>query len=100
MFIINKTQGIIYQGSVSNFKYHGKGILQSQHPKQGFFYEGGFKEGKKHGKGFLKDNYGKIYIGDFVDDQKCGEGKEEVYKNSKKIEGKQRKLKLKNTYTG
>lgn len=42
-------------------------------------YEGGFKEGKRHGHGYLKQGklttgLASMYIGEWVNDKKCGFG--------------------------
>ena len=45
----------------------------------GDVYEGGFREGKRHGHGYLKQGklitgLASIYIGEWVNDKKCGFG--------------------------
>lgn len=46
-------------------------------------YKGSFVNGKYHGKGELKNNKNVMYIGDFENDYKHGEGIEIIVKRKK-----------------
>lgn len=60
----------IYAGDFANGRYHGHGQLEM---KSHGSYEGNFRDGLFHGHGTLKtDQY--TYIGEFVNNQKCGYG--------------------------
>jgi hypothetical protein len=62
---------------------HGQGVLACRDKKNGFIYQGSFFEGKYHGKGELRNSKNVIYVGDFKNDYKDGEGVEMKLKRKK-----------------
>lgn len=65
--------GVTYEGTLKNDKFHGKGLFKNFHV--GITYEGDFRDGKFHGNGKYTFSDGRIYLGKFLKGKKSGDGK-------------------------
>lgn len=79
--------GAVYEGSYSNNKASGEGVLTLA---DGEVYRGEFRADLKHGRGKLVLANGDAYEGQFVDGVKQGEG-EYIWANGDKYIGEWRK---------
>lgn len=69
--------GGTYCGFWRNSQNHHYGVKED---KNGLIYDGQWKDGKRHGHGTMRKcmangRMERIYIGEWVEDKKCGEGK-------------------------
>ena len=75
--------GSVYEGQISEYKPHGKGVLKYQN---GDVYEGDFRKGLKHGKGkFKRQSLGVVFEGGFENDLMNGYGS--VSNGAKELKG-------------
>ena len=79
--------GATYEGSYSNNKASGEGVLTLL---DGEVYRGEFRADLKHGRGILQLSNGDTYRGKFVDGVKQGEG-EYTWANGDKYTGEWRR---------
>ena len=89
----SKEENIVYEGDISNYKYHGSGKLYENigylSDEYILIYEGAFREGQFHGYGkmykkFYKDKY---YEGNFKNGEFFGKGIKYYKSGAKKMEG-------------
>ena len=97
--LISRDEKSFYSGQLKvNLQKHGKGFLLNDEgskfegiwrddkivfgryiDREGNLFEGHFKDFKINGPGFLKTFSGTTYIGNFIDNQKSGKGKEDNF---------------------